>query len=330
MKKIFASVAAFLLACSVFAGGTGILVKGASKSWDEIARIALRASGKSMTDDAVKGAAKTIEKAMLEYGDDVAKASMRGGVEIAEQSLKRGGRFVSILKGAGSYSDDALRAIALNADDILKLSGQYGDDVVKWIGKTEAPDALIHGLVRFEKTGIPLSGKTLETLATKIPPDDINRVVGAIERNPKVGQQFLDGVTKGGKTFVDRIFEINAKQILAGTLGAAAITAAIRLTAPQAAEGEATRKTTETMIGIATNGASTPEQTSIVKDWMQTNRWVRYINASGPVTIGWVLAVFAGIALLVFAVRKSRSTGRAPKNVPNKAETDVQHGDRFR
>ena len=72
---------------------------------------------------------------------------------------------------------------------------------------------------------------------------------------------------------------MNAKQILAGTLGVAAITAAVRATEPL----------------VATGGAINANSDDIAKGW---------------VVCMLVVSCFAGVALLVFVVRKtSRKNG---------------------
>ena len=84
MKKCLVYSVTMAIAALAYAGAAGLVIKGVSHSWDEIAKMALKVSGRELTDDAVKSAAKTIEHATGKYGDDVAKASVRGGVEISE------------------------------------------------------------------------------------------------------------------------------------------------------------------------------------------------------------------------------------------------------
>ena len=78
MKKCLACSVTMAIAALSYAGAAGLVIKGVSHSWDEIAKMALKVSGRELTDDAVKSASKTIEHAAREYGDDVAKASVRG------------------------------------------------------------------------------------------------------------------------------------------------------------------------------------------------------------------------------------------------------------
>lgn len=228
MKKILLVVVSVALAGNLFAGAAGLVVKGTLKTWDEVAKVALKVSGKTVSDDAVKAGAKTLETTSSKYGDDVAQASMRGGIEVAEQVAKQGGRFASVVKMTARFSDDALRIMALNGDKAARICAKHGDGVVRAVAK--------------------------------LPVEDGTRLLGAIDRNPQVAKELMEGVETGGKTFLDRLFAINGRQILAGTLGAAAITGVVRVTAPGA----------------------------------------------GRVGMGMTLAVFAGLSLLLYAVRKSR------------------------
>lgn len=136
MNKLFLSFVIMLATLSSFAGATGIVVKGCVKTWDEIARLALKASGKSISDDAVRAASKTVEKAAANYGDEVAEGAIRSGLEVAEASLAHGNRFVDILRKTATCSDDAVRRMAVNADDVVKYTARYGDDAVAICAKS--------------------------------------------------------------------------------------------------------------------------------------------------------------------------------------------------
>ena len=235
MKKcIVCSVAMAIVALS-YAGAAGLVIKGVSRSWDEIAKMALKVSGRELTDDAVKSAAKTIEHAASKYGDDVAKASVRGGVEVAEQTMKRGSRFFEVLQKAAQHSDESLRALALNADDIVKYSAKYGDDVVVKLN-AKVPGQVSRMVAAAEKSGISGVEGAVRAVSN-LPAEDIPRVLGAVEKNPSVAREFLEHVEKGGKYFVDKVFALNAKQIMAGGLTAAMIVSAYRVTAPFDATG---------------------------------------------------------------------------------------------
>ena len=312
MKRAFLSIGIIMMSCCLYAGAAGVLVKGVVKSWDEIAKVALKVSGKSVTDDAVKAAAKTIERAAAKYGDDVAVATMRGGVEVAEQSIKRGGKFVKVLKSAANYSDEAIKAVALHSDDAIAFTAKYGDDVLKLGSK--APGAFSRGIALIEKSGVSNVGNTLKVIVKEVPSEQLPQVFGAIEKNPSVAKQFLDGVGRGGKHFVDKIFALNAKQILSGTLGAAAIATAVRMTAPNAAEGDAIRTQTKAATTMIESGGSLNDnQREFVNDWSKTTSTTRKTNALSASMIGLVIAIFIGVSLLVYVIRKSR-VNIIPKN----------------
>lgn len=236
MKKCLVCSAFIAVAELSCAGAAGLLIKGISHSWDEIARMALKVSGRELTDDAVKSAAKTIEQAAEKYGDDVATASIRGGMEVAEQTMKQGGRFFGVLQKAARYSDESLRALALNADDIAKYSAKYGDDVVVKLN-AKIPGQVSRMVAVTEKSGISGVERTVRAVAD-LPSEDIPRVLGAVEKNPSVAREFLEHVEKGGKSFVDRVFALSPKQIMAGGLTVAMIASAFRATTPFVATGE--------------------------------------------------------------------------------------------
>lgn len=307
MRTLFVLFLFCSMAWSAFAIPVTPIVKGVakvvSKFGDDAAKQALRASGREVTDDAVKATAKILQEVEAKYGDDVAKAAVRGGVEVAEQSLKHGAKFASLIRRAGTVSDDALRAVAKNSDDVMKYAAKYGDDVAtKLAGK--APGVFERGIVLVEKAGTKNTGKTLAVLAEKIPAEKLPQVYGAIEHNPKVAKEFLDGVTRGGEKFVDKIFKLNGKQILTGTLGAAAIAGVVRMTAPDAAEARAIDAQTKTATTLLESDKPLAgHQAQILKDWSNTNSKTRTAGASSKFSISMILAVFAGVAMLIYVVR---------------------------
>ena len=275
MKKFLAAVVSVALAGNLFAGAAGLVVKGVLKTWDEVAKVALKVSGKTASDDAVKAAAKTLETTSSKYGDDVARASMRGGIEVAEQVARQGGRFASVVRMTARFSDDALRTMALNGDKAARICAMYGDDVVKSVAK--------------------------------LPVEDGTRLLGAIERNPQVAKELMEEVEKGGKTFLDRLFEVSGRQILAGTLGASAIVWVVRETAPAAAEGDAVRQQTEATVALVKTGKPLSEtQKALVESWTTATADSRKTWAECRNAVCMTLAVFAGLSLLVYAFCKSR------------------------
>jgi len=309
MRKIFLMSFASLIACSVLAGVGGIMVKGVVKTWDEIARIALKASGKPVTDDAVKSASKVIENAASKYGDDIAEASMRGGVEVAEQSLKQGQKFILLLKKASVVSADAVKSIAVNSDDALQYTAKYGDDVVRLGSKTPLAISLV------EKSGVENARKVVSIMATEIPPEQTTQLLGAVQRNPTVSRQLFDGVARGGKYFVDKLFALNAKQILAGTLGAAAIEGVVRKTRPDVERGKNISKDGDTTRNLIKNGGKlTDEQQKFVAGYSRTTSIERIIDSIGNASTGIVIAIFAGISMLLFVIHFNKKLrGERPR-----------------
>ena len=279
MKKILVVVVSVALAGNLFAGAAGLVVKGALKTWDEAAKIALKVSGKTVSDDAVKAAAKTLEATSEKYGDDIAQASMRGGMEVAEQVAKQGGGFANLVRTTVRFSDDALRTMALNGDKAARICAMHGDGVVKTVAK--------------------------------LPVEDGTRLLGAIDRNPQVAKELMEGVEKGGKTFLDRLFAVSGRQILAGTLGAAAIAGAVRVTAPMAAEGDAVRQQTDTTIQLVKSGKPlTDPQHVLVDSWTAATANGRKTWAECRNAVCMTLAVFAGLSLLLYTFRKSSKAVR--------------------
>lgn len=307
MKTLFVLFLLCSMAWTAFAIPVTPIVKGTAKVvpkvWDDVAKLALKVSGREVTDDAIKVTAKTLQTTAAKYGDDVAKAAARGGVEVAEQSLKRGASFVSLIRRAGTVSDDALRAVAKNSDDVVKYAAKYGDDVTIKLAE-KAPGVFTRGITLVEKAGTKNTGKTLAVLAEKIPGEELPRVYSAIERNPKVAKEFLDGVTRGGEKFVDKIFKLNGKQILTGTLGAAAIAGVVRMTAPDAAEARAIDAQTKNATTLLKSDKPLAEhQAQYLEEWSNTTSKTRTAGASSKFSISMILAVFAGVAMLVYVVR---------------------------
>ena len=107
--------------------------------------------------------------------------------------------------------------------------------------------------------------------------------------------------------FVDKIFALNGKQIMAGTLGAAAIAGVVRQTAPAAAEGGAIDAQTQTAIDLINRESPmTEDQRSLVNRWWGALLENRKMGLVACWSIGLVATVFAGAALLVFVKRKVR------------------------
>ena len=301
MNKLFFVGFMMVISCSSLAGVGGVVVKGVAKTWDEVAKIALKASGKSVTDDAVKGASKTIQNAASKYGDDVAISSMRGGVEVAEQSLRRGGDFVTLLRSAGKHSDDAVKAIALNSDDAIKYATKYGDDVVMLSAK--APGVFTRGIALVEKSGGANAKNAIKVIATELPEDQITQVFGAIKRNPSVAGEFIDGMVKGGKCFIDKIFAVNAKQILAGGLTSAMIIVA--LNNPVTAQADIMRNDAKDMQEKLEH-LDGEKKKEIVGKYFDAQNSIKNKFANAIMTAVIVIALFIGLSIFFFVYRKTK------------------------
>jgi len=132
-----------------------------------------------------------------------------------------------VAKGLSHTWDDAARVAAkAGGRGLAKGAGHLtlkaGTGVAR-LG-TATPELIARGTALAERHGGARAVRALSDL----PAEDVPRVVGALERNPGVAKEFLDALARGGKGFVDRIFKVNHRQILAGTLGAAAIFAVAR------------------------------------------------------------------------------------------------------
>lgn len=301
---------------SFFWGGTGLIIKGVSHSWDDVAKMALKVSGRNASDDAVKAAARTIKNVAGKYGDDIAEASTRGGIEVAEQAAKRGGgRFLHLVKVAGNYSDDSLRFLALHADDVIKYSAKYGDDIVRLNAKV--PGMVPRAVSVLEERGVTGVQSAMRAMAD-LPTEDIPRVVGTLEKNPSVAREFVEHLVKGGKYFVDKLFSVNAKQIMAGGLTASMIVmasgassatqdAAQRMTAPYEATANAISQQMDTATAIVSGLDDEAKKAYVDNVQKQTGDAQEHLgNLVGYPII--ILACFIGVAFLLFVVRKTNST----------------------
>ena len=91
---------------------------------------------------------------------------------------------------------------------------------------------------------------------------------------------------------------------MAGTLGAAAIVGTIRVTAPQAAEGRAVDKQTDIASKVLEN-ASQDVKVGFATDWSGTTNWNRKVLTWGWIGLSTILAVFIGIAAVVYVRKRS-------------------------
>jgi hypothetical protein len=298
MKKFF-TVVSIMYVCVAQAAGGGVVIKGVLRSWDEIARMALKVSGKELTDDAVKGAAKTLEYATKNYGDDVAEASLKGGIEVVEQTTKYGRPFVNVLKLANKYSDDAVRRLVINGADVVKYSAKYADEVVRL--NTKVPGIVPRTIDVIENSGVD-NVRSVINAVSNLPKEDITRVIGAVEKNKSVAREFLEHVEKGGKYFVDKIFKLNAKQIIAGGLTYSMIIAADKITDPLKAMGDTIRKNTENAWAEISKSSN---KTEIARGVVTTSGNMVKNIGNGFVFSMVFLSIAIGVAIIIFVMRKT-------------------------
>ena len=265
MNKLFFVGFMVVISCSSLAGVGGVVVKGVAKTWDEVAKIALKASGKSVTDDAVKGASKTIQNAASKYGDD------------------------------------AVKAIALNSDDAIKYVTKYGDDVVMLSAK--APGVFTRGIALVEKSGGANAKNAIKVIATELPEDQITQVFGTIKRNPSVAGEFIDGMVKGGKCFIDKIFAVNAKQILAGGLTSAMIIVA--LNNPVTAQADIMRDDAKDMQEKLEH-LDGENKKEIVGKYFDAQNAIKNKFANAIMTAVIVIALSIGLSIFFFVYRKTK------------------------
>lgn len=216
---------AFCGTVTLMAGPGTVVVKGVTMLWDDVARVALKVAGKECTDDAVKASAKVLADASGKYGDDVAEVAMRGGIEVAEGSLKHGKPFVELLRrNSGKMTSSILRQTALHADEMVKLSAQYGDDVIRLNEKLPGQTARL--LSAIEKSGTTKAGAL--QMANALPTSELSRVTKCLESSVDgaTRKALLNAVQKGGAKFLDKLFSMNAKQIMAGGVTTALIVVA--------------------------------------------------------------------------------------------------------
>ena len=313
--RLFLSLLLLLVSfVDTFALPISPLLKLGLKTWDDAAKIALKVSGKSLTDDAVKATAKTLEKASTKYGDDVLKQSLHGGVEVSEQALRHGNRFVKALRLCPTHI--AARNLALHSDDVLKLSAKYGDDIVRLNAKIPGQTSKVVDICK--KSGFPVE-EGLKLFDTGLREADLTRVIGALNRtkDTHIQNQFLKSLRVGGNKFVDKIFAQSGRQILArglssamiitaGGVAVATVKGAENLTTSATAAGEATKAATQTATILLLSTNSTPKQLEAATQILTKNADIAEGSTLGgvlrqPLSI---LVIFFGIACVVWVILK--------------------------
>ncbi len=223
MRKMFA-LCALLSVCTAF-GSVGVAVKVIATQWDEVAKIALKVSGKNTTDDAIRVTSQNLSTIAGAQGDDIAKVVARGGVEAVEQTLSKGSHYTAILMKSAHLGDDAIRHTALYADDLAALIPKYGDDVVRL--NARLPGQVNEIVTLLSKTGKPVQ-PILAELAT-FPEASLPRAVGLLRRcdSPATQEKFVEGLQRGGAYFIESLYRGNARQIMAKGVTSAMVALAI-------------------------------------------------------------------------------------------------------
>ncbi len=197
------------------------IVKGASMVWDEVAKVALKVSGKNVTDDAVKATAQNLSKIAGTQGDDAARLAAKGGVEAVEKSLALGPRFTQLLQKAATISDDAIKLAVLHSDDVLKYSAKYGDDIIAI--NARAPG--LSGRLIKSLDGCPVQ-PSLKVMS-KLSKEELPRAIGLLEKcKPAAKVPYLKAVEKEGSGFIDKLMKMSGKQIMATGVTASMVVAA--------------------------------------------------------------------------------------------------------
>lgn len=253
MKRFMLTLLVLASATALTAGPAGLVIKGALKGWDEVAELCLRISGRGTSKASVDAAAKTLERAAAQYGDDVAMAATKGGIEVAEQALRHGDDFVNLLRRSATISPAAIRLAATHSDELLRLSARYGDDVLRVGAKSQGQiGTLVQAL---ERNGQPVqeSLKMLNALNA----EELPRVTGALGRvkGPNAARAFLAATKRGGGAFLDKL--LTPGTVMASGISVAAIVAAEKMASPAS---EALDKQEAWALDIFDDPESTPEQ----------------------------------------------------------------------
>lgn len=184
---------------------------------DEVIEAAAIRSGRgSLSSGLRKTLTEQVEKAAVQYGDDILKATESGGLELVESAS----RHSDFVWKACARVPEASRALALRADELVPLAKHYGDDVLRL-------EAREPGLA--SKTVVAFGQEGLETLARNdIPKADLYRILSYAGKadSPATAKQMLDGYLRDGAAFLERL---PAKQIIAYGLSAAMVAGSVEI-----------------------------------------------------------------------------------------------------
>lgn len=161
-----------------------------------------------------------------------------------------------VLKSTGKKVTPA--AVKSTSKALGRAASKYGDDIVLRLS-AKTPHLVEPTIKLLERPVLRTCGERAMRTISNLPAEEITRVVGAMEKNPSVAKTIVEHVEKGGKHFVDKLFELNGRQILMGGLSTAAIMSAYRLTAAANAEGNAIDERTKAIAAMMNNPDTPPD-----------------------------------------------------------------------
>ncbi len=210
MKKITIYFIVFSLL--VFVSKVHGSVSIARYTIQETIEIASRVSGKTLNPAARKLATEELEKWAIKYGDDAIRATEKGGLELLEAASKYGDDVWHL----SSKVPQATRALAVRADELIPMTKRIGTEVLEL-------EARIPGIA--EKIVEHFGDDAVKYLAHNVSPEDLTRLTGYAAKadSPATKALLYEKYKEAGTHFLDKL---DYKQILAGGLSIAAITAA--------------------------------------------------------------------------------------------------------
>ena len=191
-------------------------VKVGAKYLDDVLEIASKVSGKTLTPAGRKLALTQLRNAVAKHGDMAIIAARKGGFELMTVAGKYGD---DVWQFAGKVPAGA-RALAMRPRELLPLTRRIGTEVLEL--EARSPGMTRHVVKNFGDDGV-------RYFAKHVPAQDAARLMGYAGKadSPATRQMLLDYYKKGGTHFLEKL---NWKQIMAGGLSAAAITAAYQIT----------------------------------------------------------------------------------------------------
>lgn len=206
--------------------GMGFLMLGAvSPLWAalpsgvvrEAVESAARLSGRTLTPAAREAAELALRKEAAHAGEPVLELVRRGGLETLEQGARHGDDF---WKTALAHPG-AIRSLALHGDQLLPLARRIGPEVLEL-------EARFPGVAA--RTAQCFGDAAVKQLA-RAPGDDVVRLLGLADKadSPGTRQLLWACYRKSGDAAGAFLARFNWKQIMAGGLSAAAVTAAYKV-----------------------------------------------------------------------------------------------------